>query len=262
MRSSLLVLVGLVVTAAAPAAAQTEPPVLSAAETAAACAPPVAPRSAKHALRVLGSQDVLPRTTFDDRDLLVVNGGTSAGVQIGSRFFVRRQSYFGMRRPYDAPVDVITDAWIQVIAANEATAIARVEHLCGAIFVDDYLEPFEVPHLPANADGSGPAGAPDFSKMARVVTGLDGHRTIVAGEFVIIDHGAEQGIEPGTKLSLYRDIVVVRPYSSMILSAEQGVPLTWIGEAVVVSADGSKSQAKVLRTRDGVWDGDYAVLRR
>src|SRR5262249_26921117 len=217
---------------------------------------------AKHALRIIGTQDVLPRTTFDDHDMLVVNGGTSAGVQVGSRFFVRRQSYFGMRRPYDAPVDVITDAWIQLSAVNETPSIARVKHLCGAIFTDDYPEPFAAPHLPADADGSGPLGAPDFTKMARVVTGLDGHRTIVAGEFVMIDRGAEQGVEPGTKLSLYRDISAVRPYSSMILTAEKGVPLTWIGEAVVVSADGSKSKARVLRTLDGVWDGDYAVVRR
>jgi hypothetical protein len=81
---------------AASASAQPGDAPLSPLEIATACAPPPSLDDAPpHALRIIGSQDPTPRSLFGDRDLLVVSGGTSAGVQLGQQFFIRRTMTFG-----------------------------------------------------------------------------------------------------------------------------------------------------------------------
>lgn len=247
-----------ILAAASVASAQTDPAPLTRAEIDAACGASSATSSAPHSLRVIGLQDVVARNAFDNRDLLVINGGTSAGIQLGAQFFVRRNSQFGMGRLLTAPVDVITDGWIRVVAVNETTSIAKVEHVCGTVFIDDYLEPYVAPALPANADGSGDLGETDFTAMARVVAGHLTHGTSVAGEFVTIDRGTEEGVQPGTRFALYRDLTQQRS----VVAAQQGVPLAVLGEAVTISASGSRSVIKILQSRGDVQIGDYAVLRR
>jgi hypothetical protein len=240
-------------------AAQTEAPALSPMDVAATCAAAPAPGHAEHTLRVIGAQDVVTRTIYDDRDLLVIDGGSRAGLQLGARFFVRRSSTVGMRGAYGVASGTVTDGWIRIVAVNDTTALARAERVCGgSIFLNDYLDPFTAPVLPANADGSGTAGDPDFMALAQVVSGPDGHRTAASGEFVTIDRGTEQGIEAGARFDFYRDLT----HTGTVGRAPSGLPLTLIGEAVVVSATGSRSLARITRSRDAVQVGDYAVLRR
>ena len=75
-----------------PFAAAQDSPTMTSAEIAAACAPPAGQSHAAHALRVVGSQDTVPRTVFGRADLLVISGGTGEGVQLSSKFFLRRAS--------------------------------------------------------------------------------------------------------------------------------------------------------------------------
>ncbi len=253
MRVCLLV-VGVVsaLAAATPARAQ-EPESWSPAEVAAACAPIASPTHAAHALRVVGTQDTIPKTVIGSADLLIVNGGTEAGVQLDARFFLRRRSTtvqtFGMAQN----ADVITDGWIRIVSANESTSIGRVERLCGPIYVDDYLEPFARPQMPAAADT--PIDA-DFSSLGRVITGADGHTLTGINEIAVIDRGSEQGVQPGARFAVYRDLTTgVNP----LMAAPPGTPLTAIGEAVVISTTGDRSVARIVRARDAVRTGDYVA---
>src|SRR5258708_5677487 len=73
---------------------------LTALETAVACQPPPTfdgPPSSP--LRVIGTQDTAARSLFGQRDLIVVDGGTKASVQLGQRFFVRRSNAVGDHYP-------------------------------------------------------------------------------------------------------------------------------------------------------------------
>src|SRR5207247_7928458 len=65
-------------------------------ELAVACAPPPAFGTPTGVPHVIGVQDTVPRRLFGSRDLLVVDAGTGAGIQLGQEFFVRRPSRFGM----------------------------------------------------------------------------------------------------------------------------------------------------------------------
>jgi hypothetical protein len=230
--------------------AQPQPAAFSQLELAVACAPPpTLDIPAGEPLRIIGSQDSVARTDFGTRDLLVVNGGTTAGVLLGQQYFVRRANRFGldeagMRRGSR------TGGWIRIVAVNESTAVGTFEHLCGDVAKGDYLEPFVAPVVPDGADRDEAPGEPDFTAMGQVVSGSENRSQMGAGDFVLIDRGSEQGMVPGTRLALYRDIGVA------------GMPLATLGEVIVISTSATMSLARITRTRDAVLNGDFVAPRR
>ena len=100
MRSNRVLLaaaVVLVATGAGVAQSPPKPAPLSQLEIAVACAPPPTFEvPAGNKLRIIGTQDTVPRSEYGTGDLLMVNGGTEAGVSLGQQFFVRRANRFGL----------------------------------------------------------------------------------------------------------------------------------------------------------------------
>lgn len=247
------IVAGMLISAAfvRPVAAQ-DAQAMTPAEFAAACAPTSASTNAAHALRVLGSQDTVPRTIFGQWDLLVIKGGSDAGVQVGATFFVRRESNAGAAYGLPTQDDVLTDGWIRVVAVNDSTSIAHVEHVCNAIYIHDYLEPFNPPQVLQTADGP---IEPDFGALARVVGAPDAHRLAGTNEYTMIDKGSEDGVQAGTRFAFFRDLTAMDP----LLAAPGGTPLTPVGEGVVISASANRAMVRIVRARDAVLDGDYAA---
>ncbi len=230
--------------AAGVASAQTAAP-LTQIEQAIACAPPTVSADLDAKLHILGAQDTVDRDLYGTGDLLVVNGGTAAGVQIGERFYVRRANVFGGTPDGTA----VTAAWVSVVAVNDSTAIASIDHLCGPILRRDYLEAFVPPVAPAGADHADDAGDPDFGAMGTIVVGSERRTIVGAGDFALIDRGTEQGVEAGSRFAVYRNV-------------GQGLPLSSIGEAVVVSTGATTALARITRSRDAIFVGDYVVPRK
>jgi hypothetical protein len=229
--------------------AQTAAPTYTPLELAVGCAPPPTLELPEAKFHVIGIQDVAPRTTYGSRDLLVIDGGTNAGVQLGQQFYVRRANRFGVddgRTRQGAR----TVAWIHIIAVNESTAIAALDHICGVVSQHDYLEPFVTPVVPAGADRDDATGEPDFTNLGHVVAGDEGRSTAGAGDFVLIDRGSDQGVAPGARFSLYRDVKMA------------GMPLASLGEVVVISTSPTMALTRITRSRDAVIKGDYVAPRK
>jgi hypothetical protein len=219
-------------------------------ETAVACAPPPSVEFKTDGLHVTGSQDPVARLAYGDKDQLVLSGGTEAGVQLGQRYYIRRPTFFGMNRTVSArPQGMLTLGWVRVVAVNDRTAIASIEHFCSAIYNGDYLEPYAPPSVPADADRDVPGGEPDFSTLGHVLYGNESGTSGGRGDLMLIDRGSEQGVAPGTRFAVYRD-------------TRSGVPLASVGEAVVVSIGKTMSLARITRSRDAVVTGDYVVPRK
>ena len=232
---------------AATAHAQSAAATLSPAAIAVACAPPASIEPAPaHALRIVGSQDAVPRTLFGDRDLLVLSGGTSAGVEVGQQFFVRRTITFGGNK---VARGTRTVGWVRVVAVNDGTAIGSVDHICGAILAGDYLEPFVVPDAPA-AVQTDDAAQPDFTTLGHIMAGNEDREIVGAGDFALIDWGKNQGLAAGSRFAIYRDVGIA------------GLPLASIGEGVVISTNSAMALARITRTTDVVYAGDYIAARR
>jgi len=240
-----------VVAGALAAAAQPPGAVLSPLETSVACAPPPTLDGAPGgALHIIGTQDSVPRTVFGARDLIVIDGGEKAGVHLGQQFFVRRANHYGMMYGASGGRGAHTLGWLHVVAVNESTAIAQIDHLCDAMIAMDYLEPFAAPVVPAGLDAVDATGEPDFGALGRIISGDFERSSLGTGDFALIDRGSEQGVEPGQHFAVYRDLRM------------GGMPLTSIGEATVVSTTAGVALARITRVRDAVRSGDYVAPRR
>jgi len=243
---------GFVVMGAGTAAAQSASD-MTPLETAVACGAPVLNGDKMdHAVHVIGAQDTVARTTFDNRDLIVVDAGTSGGVQLGQEYYVRGQQRLWAMHFVGGSSDpaIRTAGWIRIVAANERTAIAQVIHACGVILQGDYLEPYKAPALPDGIDRDDPTGDPDFSALGHVVSGPEDHRTSAPGEFVVIDRGSKQGIKPGQRFAVYRDLQAT------------GMPLASIGEAIAVEVGEKESLVRITRARTALETGDYVAPRK
>lgn len=234
--------------AAGPSGAQAADRPLSTLEVAVACAPPPSLDVPSNVPHVAGAQDTVSRSLFEPRDLLVVDSGARNGIQLGQKFFVRRPVYAEGDRLH--PRGILTLGWMSIVAVNDTTAIGSLDHFCGGISRGDYLEPYAAPSVPAAADHDDATGDLDFTMLGRVVSGIDSHTTVGIGNLMLIDRGTEQGVQPGARFAIYRDL------------RTNGLPLTSVAEGVVVSIGKSMSLARVTRSRDAVVPGDYVVPRK
>jgi peptidoglycan-associated lipoprotein len=225
---------------AAPVAAQDLPPYI---RLSAACAP-VATGRPGDAHRIVGSTNPSPKTLYSAGEQVVINAGTERGVQIGQRYFVRRPLAFP-----GAPRGEDTMGWVRIIAATESTAIATVEFACNGISTGEHLEPYAEPVLPPGIDRTDASGELDFSKTARVLYGENGRGTGGGRDFMIADMGQEQGVAPGARFAIYRDLKI------------DDVPPVLFGEAIVVSTLEERSLIRVTSARDAVTTGDTLVAR-
>jgi hypothetical protein len=240
----------LIVWISAPAARAQSPTSLSGQQLAVACAaaPGPPPAQTPDALRVRGGQDTSARILFGTGELVIVNGGTQAGIALGQQYLLRHpvtSGAYGSHRIADAET-AVTTGWLRVVAVNATTAVATIDYACDAVMVGDYLEPFVAP--PAVTAATGPAAEPDFSSMGRVLYGDDRRQLGAAGDLMLIDRGGDHGVTAGARFAIYRDL-------------RTGVPLVAIGEGVVVSTANGRALMRILASRTAVESGDYVVPR-
>ena len=250
MRYRFILAAALIVAASGPGAAQGEKS-MSPLEVAVACAPPpTLDVPTGKLLRVIGAQDVVARTEFGTGDLLIIEGGSAAGVQLNQQYFVRRANRFGTAGSTPARQGARTGGWIHIVAVNESTSIAAFDHICGPVAASDYLEPFAAPVVPAGADRDETPGEPDFNSMGKVVIGNEDRDSMAVGDFALIDRGTEHGMAPGARVALYRSVGV------------SGMPLAAVGEAIVITVGPTMALTRITRARDAIRGGDFVAPRK
>jgi len=216
-------------------------------EVQAACGPPTSLDAPSSPLHVIGSQDPVNRFVFGTGELLVLDGGSAKGVQLGQQYIIHRSMIAGVDRKHASAV--LTLGWLSVVGLNEQTAIAKVDHFCDAIMTGDYLEPFAAATFPAGTDRDNPIGELDFTTMGRIIGGPDNMNSGAVGGLMLIDTGG-QAMQPGSRFAVYRD-----PRTA-------GMPLASVGEGVVLSVGEKMTLTKITRSRDAIVTGDYVVPRK
>ena len=217
-------------------------------EVAVACGPPTTMEMPSEPLRVIGAQDTVKRLIFNTGDLLILDGGTAKGVQLNQQFIVRRPMIQGVNRKTASGIQTL--GWTRIVATNENTAIAKVDHLCDGIFGGDYLEPFVAPEIPLGIERDNPAGELDFTALGHVLSGVENMMSGGLGSLMLIDKGADQSMAQGARFAVYRDL------------HQNGIPLASIAEGVVLSVGKTMSLTKITRSRDAIVSGDYVVPRK
>ena len=248
--------------AAPPAARGQATDQLSPFQTAVACAPPPTTTTlASASMHVIGTQDTVPRSLFGAGDLIILDGGTAKGVLLNQVYFVRRPVTTGRDSSATAQRSVLTTAWIRIVAANETTAIATVEHVCSWIEVGDYLEPFTAPDAPEQKAQIDRPGELDFNALGRILFGANERAMGSVGEFMLVDLGPDRSSVPGARFAIYRDVQMAM---STTRTAGQGsqLPLSPVGEGVIVATGPTRSVLQIVEARDSVQVGDFIVPRR
>jgi hypothetical protein len=232
----------------APAAAPTNlaPEVL-----ALACAPSMTYEAPMAPMRVTGGQDSFVRRIHAPGDLVTINGGTDNGIKVGQEFFVRRVSVPGQKISRTQPGTVRTAGWIKVYAVDPAMSLATVTYACDTIEINDYLEPFAVPRVPAV---SANRNKPEKENYGRVMSGSDRRSSFGKGDFFVLDRGSDQGVKPGSQFVVFRN-----KHERDVQQPD--VFLYELGEAVAVDVKRDASTLKVTMSRDASSEGDLVAMR-
>jgi hypothetical protein len=212
-----------------------------------ACAPALAFELPPVPLRVTGSQEAKVRMTMAPGDLITINAGSDNGIEVGQRYFARRPIPVARRDVgRDNPVVLHTAGWILVYAVDDRMSLATIEYACDSVQLNDYLEPFALPAVPAPLPGA-PA---QRSNYGRVVSGTDNRATFGRGEYMLVDRGSDHGVALGAQFVVYRD------------KLEPGNFLFELADAVAVDVRPETATLRVTRAIDAVRVGDYVALRK
>ena len=225
-----------------------EPTGLSAEVLSLACAPDLTYDLPTAPLRVTGSQDSAVRGSFTQGDLVVINAGTDDGIDVGQEFFTRRAVPI-MRGNVsrDNPATIRTSGWIRVYAVDDELSLATVTFGCGAIELNDYLEPFVLPDIPEVSIARPVAQRDNYGL---VIGGSDNRTIFGRGDYFVVDRGSNHGIRAGAQFVVYRD------------KREADTFLVELGEAVAVEVGPAVSTLQVTVSRDAFVSGDYVALRK
>jgi hypothetical protein len=229
-----------------------------------ACAPAVAPAKVDKndipQLRIVGVQDPNVRELLGPGDVVVLNGGSNAGIQPGQRFFVRRVipavQMFGEK----PRATIHTAGWVQILGVDTVVSTATVVHACDGIQADDFLEPFVAPAVAARPL---PGSTPHYENMGHIVTGVEGLHTAAKGNVMTIDRGANAGVVVGQRYIVFRDKrtehLDVTGRSKPFAAVAHNAPLVEIGEVLVVTVRPDDSTVQVVESRDAITKGDLVA---
>ncbi len=211
-------------------------------------------------LRVLGSQDTVIKEMMSHGDTLLVSGGSNAGLKAGDRFYVRRlvRAFGAMRGPDDGhALTVHTAGWIQILGVDSTLATATVVQACDGILLDDFLEPFVAPMVPAQAMAG---NMPVYDNMGHMLTGVEASQVFSVGQMANIDRGTKAGVVPGMRFLVFRDKrdlpKTTDRKSAVFAQLTASLPLTEIGQVMVVAVREDDSTVQVLAQKDAIQTGD------
>ena len=199
-------------------------------------------------MRVTGGQDSFVRLTHAPGDLVTINVGKKNGIEVGQEFYVRRvQVHEQARITKDTPGTIRTTGWIKVWAVDDEWSLTTITHACDTIEIGDYLEPFALPTPPTVSQDR---LKPERNNYARVVAGDDRRTAFGTGDYLVIDHGSDHGIQSGSQFVLYRN-----------KHQDQNF-LYILGEAVAVDVKPTLTTVRVTQSADAIMKGDLVALRR
>ncbi len=201
-----------------------------------------------HRLASAHESDGKLRRAFAAPDTLTLPGGTTAGLQTGQQYFVRRLLLSpNHEKPSVAgPGMVHTAGWVTIIGSDQFAALARIDHACDGFVKGDYLEPFTPGPMPTAVAAP---GTPQFTDMGQLLFGNDGRRSFANGDLIVINRGSAHGLTAGARLSVFRD-------------TKGGGPLVPVGHAIVLTVAGDTATVIADRVRDALTAGDWVGLDR
>jgi len=215
-------------------------------------------------LRVIGGNEA-GRVMFGPGEPIVINAGTTQGIQKGQQYFVRRyvRDHFTPESADFVPHGVHTAGWITIVDARADKAVATVTHACDGILVGDYLEPYAEPVATPPASLG---GAPDFDHPARLVMGDEKRQTGAAGSLMLMNRGSDHEVRAGQTITIYRETTGSAAYHQMSTDSgkkkESTGPVLEVGRGTVLNVRPQTSLIRIDWSRQAVFVGDLVAVHR
>jgi hypothetical protein len=200
-------------------------------------------------LKISGAE--LEKIMQAHNDIVYLNQGRTQGIQAGADYVVVRPNHKVVHPATKETVGTFTQRMghVRVLCAQENTATAVVVSACEDIRPGDELLPWKelqspmMDHVPPVDRCSEPSG---LAQGWVIDGGPDQLVAVGGGNLVSTDLGPEDGIRPGSLLTLYRD--------------NGDLPRIVLGQGVVLSVESTTSTVKVLHSRVEVRRGDRAEV--
>ena len=194
--------------------------------------------------KIRATRDGATNELYAKSDQLRIDGGTSTGLETGRNYVVRRTyKVRGVTR--DARLEHVAGV-VQVVAADEHTALAVVVYACDALMRGDALAAFN----PEEVRTPEPLGTPAYDDAAQILFADIGQQLGAPRRLMVIDRGIDADMRVGQTLTLFR-----REHLA-------GLSPSVIGFASVVAVRDHSATIRVDQGRDAIDSGDWAAPQR
>jgi hypothetical protein len=195
----------------------------------------------------------MEKSMQSDGDLVYLNQGRNQGVTPGAEFLAVRADHDVVHPATKEKLGTYMQRMghVRVLCTQENTATAVVLSSCENVMAGDELIPWKEMPSPMlervpTVDG---CQAPSGLAQGWIVDGgADELISVGTGSVVATDLGIASGVRPGSLLTLFRN--------------NGDLPRLVLGQAVVLTVDGSTSTVKVLHASRDVRLGDRAEVFR
>ena len=197
------------------------------------------------ALKITGGERQSEKEMFSDSDVIYINKGADDGIEVGQIFRVLE---IEEHLPGFGPI-AVGKGRARVQFTTASMSVAEVEHSCDDVRRGHYLIPFEAREGVAGKDlGYEVSPEEDDGIKGSLVYLQTDLGQIGSGHWALIDLGAEQGIQVGQQLILYR-------------RQQADFPVQILGNCVVIDVQSKTSTIKILSCRDVIQKGDQIMER-
>ncbi len=196
-------------------------------------------------LRIIGAEKQYEKTMSSDGDIVYLSKGRDGGIEPGQVFWILDLSE--SLRDYGRLA--FGAGWARVQHVDDKLSVAVVERSCRGVREGFYLVPLEAKEGMTGKDLGYDVPPVEAEGVRGEVVFLQGSLE-QAGSYMwaLINVGAEQGIQFGQQLIIYR-------------RAQKDFPISIVGNCVVIDVQSRTSTIKVLSCRDVVQKGDMIMER-
>ena len=167
--------------------------------------------------KIVGAVEEQEQFSYADNNVVYINVGANGGVNVGDRFSVvrpRGQVQTRWTRKGDLGFYVQELGTLEVIRVKGQVSVARVHNSCDSIMLGDLVQPFQVRVAPEHR--SRPAmdlySDPNGKAIGRLFMSRD-NAELLSREFIVyIDLGAEDSVQVGDYLTIFRPLGDGNPY--------------------------------------------------
>jgi len=169
--------------------------------------------------RIIGAQEEQEQFHYSQNDVVYINMGSNSGLNVGDVMAVVRprgrvESRWTKKEELGFLVQEVGS--VEIVSVKGGYSVARIKNSCEAFLLGDLLQPMPQRNSPMHrnrgtlnlfADPSGKATGRLF--MAR-----DGQETVSRDQIVYIDLGAEDNVQVGDYLTVFRPLGKGNPFEN------------------------------------------------